>query len=310
MSNRLEIILSEANEKAVSLSSMSSDALDSFMAVMQSLKSIAEANIIKEELLFSISEGSALCAVEAPAMYMDSMYNQMNLAIKGQSNDVDLTKHLRTIQKHLKDESFAYQFKYKGQSNIVDLHQKIINAKRISVKKNSNPYRYKLKVLTGYLNQIGGTNPNYHFDHGLKESVVIDCTREDAIEVKKYLYEDVETLLICKEYNSKNKKNEYYHKIILEKRLSYIFKSFIKSYYNCENLLDQLTFIYNLVDENFKSSKNGHEILKILLIAFNDKNLHLSELKTLLVISKPFKEHRDIKQVRLNLLETYQKKKN
>ena len=290
---------------------MSSDALESFMTVMQSLKSIAETTIEKDELSFSISEGSALCAVEAPKKYMNSIYSEMDLAIQGKSDDKELTKHLRIIQNHIKNENFAYQFNYKEQSKVTNLHTILRNSSKISARrKQRDPYTFKLKVKSGYLNQIGGQNPNYHFDFGLKNSLTIDCSMEEAKDIKSYLYQDVESLLLCKEWNKADKKNEYFHKIILDKNLAPIFKSFIKSYYEKDNLVDKLTVIHDFVDESFENSRNGHTILKYLLIAFNDKNFHLSELKTLLIISKPFKEHRDLKDLRKELLETYQNKKD
>jgi len=88
------------------------------------------------------------------------------------------------------------------------------------------------------------------------------------------------------------------------------FESYLKKYNKEENLVDKLSMTYQFVDEVFEHSKdNAHQVLKELLTTFNDKNFHLSELKTLLVISKPFKEHETIKDARAALLETYQNKK-
>ncbi len=50
--------------------------------------------------------------------------------------------------------------------------------------------------------------------------------------------------------------------------------------------------------------------LCILLKAFNNKYFHLSEIKTILIISKPFKQHDIIKEARETLLETYKKMKS
>jgi len=87
-------------------------------------------------------------------------------------------------------------------------------------------------------------------------------------------------------------------------------ESYLKKYNQEEDLVDKLSMTYQFVDEIFEHfNGNAHEVLKKLLITFNDKNFHLSELKTLLVISKPFKEHETIKDARSALLATYQKKK-
>ena len=87
-------------------------------------------------------------------------------------------------------------------------------------------------------------------------------------------------------------------------------ESYLEKYNKEENLVDKLSMIYQFIDEVFEHSNgNAHQVLKELLTTFNDKNFHLSELKTLLVISKPFKEHKTIKDARAALLETYQNKK-
>jgi len=87
-------------------------------------------------------------------------------------------------------------------------------------------------------------------------------------------------------------------------------ESYLKKYNKEENLVDKLSMTYQFADEIFEHSNgNTHDILKELLLTFNDKKFHLSELKTLLVISKPFKAHETIKEARAALLSTYQEKK-
>ena len=87
-------------------------------------------------------------------------------------------------------------------------------------------------------------------------------------------------------------------------------ESYLKKYNKEESLVDKLSMTYQFADAIFEHSNgNTHDILKELLLTFNDKKFHLSELKTLLVISKPFKEHETIKEARAALLATYQEKK-
>lgn len=88
-------------------------------------------------------------------------------------------------------------------------------------------------------------------------------------------------------------------------------KIFTEKYNEIEDLVEKLTFIHNFVYDTFKYNLNeGIILLKNLILNFNDENLHLSEIKTVLVISKPFKNNKEIKKERIKLLETYKKKKN
>lgn len=312
MNNKLEISLVEANGEPVSLNSMSPDALASFISVMSSLKSIAVSVAIEDrEMNFSIRSGSAQCVLEAPKIQMDSIYQELDIAMQGESDDKEVTSHLRNIQDQIKRQSFSYRFFYKkGPRQIVDIHDRLITSRRIGLKRRRKKYEYKLKVLNGFLNQIGGKNPNYHFDYGSGDVITIDCTVEEAKSINKYLYLNVSSLILCKEYNSDNKKDEYYHKAIIEENLARKIKKYINSYYKENDLVKKLTITHDFIDAVFKKPEDGFKILYYLLIAFNNKNFHLSELKTLLVISKPFKDNETLREVRSQLLATYEDKRN
>ena len=82
-----------------------------------------------------------------------------------------------------------------------------------------------------------------------------------------------------------------------------------KTEYNNEpDLLKKLGLIYDLVD-NADTPQDRLKIIEFLLSNFNDIDFHLSEIKTVLVISKPFKDNEKLKELREALVETYNKKK-
>jgi len=298
--SRIEIQLNTAEEKPVNLNSMSPEALDSFMAVMSSLKSLTTS--LSSNTIFSIKKGSAICCAEAPTKEMESIYNEIDTAIKGKSTDKVLTTNLRIIQEQLQRVGYNFKFVYEPKINVPDtqifLHERLIKSKRIVTKRTKKSFEYKLRVVTGFLNQIGGKEPNYHFDYGHGEKITIKCSKEEAIEIKKYLYQNVSVISLCKEWNSQSENTEYSHKIILENDQINVFKQFLHDYYKFDNLISRLELIHDFVYEQMNNSKNGLNILNTLISSFCDKDLHISELKTLLIISKPFKEE-------ALLLETY-----
>jgi hypothetical protein len=310
LANQLEIALTEANGIPVSLKSMSSEALDSFMATVTSLKSIAVSVVEEDSLNFSIQEGSAQCTIEAPKSSLDNIYDELSVAMKGDSEDKKITKNLRNIQNQMMRDNYKFRFIYrKSNQPDVDIYPTLIKAKKIALKRSKAEFNYKLMILSGFLNQIGGKNPNYHFDYGAGEKLTIDCTVEEATIINKYLYKNVQALLLCKEWQREDKRDEYYHKAILDKENVQIFRTYLKKYYKEEDLVKRLTLTHDFVDDSFANSNDGHLILFYLLSAFNSVHFHLSELKTLLVISKPFKGHEMITEARQTLLDTYKSKK-
>jgi len=310
LSKKLEIKLNEVNNETVNLDSMSPEMLDSFMTVMGALKALATTVIGTSDLKFSISKGSALGAVIAPNEPMEKLYSKIDSAIEGNSSDKELTSQLRIIQNQVKRDNYKYSFNYLSNSKFTEIHNRLKNCKTITLKRKTNsPFKYKLKIIQGFFNQIGGKTPNYHFDYGGNDKLIVNCSVEQARTINKYIYSNINSLLLCKEWNRKSKKDEYYHKVILDDSFVQDFKDYIRGYNSEDKLLEKLTLTHDFVDTQFEKKPN-FSILRALLIAFNDENFHLSELKTLLVISKPFKTHEIIKHARESLLETYLEKRN
>lgn len=82
------------------------------------------------------------------------------------------------------------------------------------------------------------------------------------------------------------------------------FKNFLDSYNKESDLVNKLTLIHNFVDDTIYKE----DVIIQLLEHFNDANFHLSEIKTVLLVSKPYKNNKEIKVYRKELLETYNNK--
>ncbi|MCJ8163803.1 hypothetical protein MKJ04_03050 [Pontibacter sp. E15-1] len=309
MLDKLEIALTEANNEVVSLRSMSVEAIESFLIAVSALKTIAVSIVHDERLNFSISEGSAQCELEASEEVLASIYKELDNAIKGNSTDKQVAGNLRSIQDQIKRESYKYRFLYKrNQQPPINLQVRLAESKRISLKRSKNKYNYKLKVIRGFLNQIGGNKPNYHFDYGSGQSITIECTIEQAIEVNRYLYKEIESLVLCKEWSIEDKKDEYFHKAIVSPNIARSLKLYLDLYYKEQDIISKLTRTYDFVDKMFAESEEGKLTVLYLLLGFNDLKFHLSEIKTALVISKPFRNDNLMENARRSLLETYNSK--
>jgi len=304
--DRIEIRLFEEDSELVTLRSLTSEALESFLLTMNSLRVLSKSLISSNNLTFTIEEGSARGAVLAPESQMRVIYNEIDLAIKGESLDKDVTGNLRIIQNQLKNQKFGYTFNYTASGVNTSIHERIINSKRISItRKKRSKYKYELKVQSGYFNQLGGKDPNYHFDFGSGDKLTIECSIEQAKLINSHIYSNVSSLLLCKKSINGDKKDELFHMAILKNEIILPIKNFLHRYNNESGLVERLTIMHDFVDSVLEEKQYHLEILKALLIAFNDTNFHLSEFKTLLVISKPFKDNQYLKKERASLFETY-----
>ncbi len=282
---------------------MTPEALESFLSVVSSFKKLAQSSTDKD-LIFSIYEGSAACSVEAAPEAIDMIYSDISNAIKGKSNNKVLVKSLREIQEQLARDDYSYDFYYRKAGQDINLGKNLLSAK-ISKKRVRNEYNYRIRGINGLLNQIGGKTPNYHIDYGNGEKRTIECDFNEAIDINQYLYQTISVFVLSKEKSGIDN-GEYKHLIILNSELYRKLNSFFREYYDEDDLVKRLGKIHDLIDDAFAKSKNGEDILETLLVCFNNKNFHLSEIKTLLVISKFNLANNEIKRARNNLLETYQ----
>lgn len=308
--NKFEIALAELEGNKVSLSSMTTEALSSFISIISSMKALSTEICYSEKLHFIIKEGSAQCDLVAAEEDLDAIYSEINLAIKGESHNKVVVMNLRSIQDQLKNKSSRFRFNYNvNKKPPIDLFNQLYYAKKISLKKDKTAPSFKLSIISGFLNQIGGKNPNYHFDYGGGNKITISCSEAEAKHIKDYLYNTVYSLLLCKESKTIDKETKYFHKVIVEKEYVVDLKKLFKEYFEETDLVKKLGLIHDFVTPLFKNSKEL-TILKYLLVAFDDMNFHLSEMKTILVISKPFENSDMINNERKSLLATFEKKKN
>lgn len=306
MSSKIEIALEEANGELVTLKNMSAEALSSFLAVIGSFKAIIEDQYDENSISYAIVEGSASFEVKVNNNKdFDSFYSNFNTTIERGSTDKILISKLKNIQGYLNDKNLLFKFNYYKNGNApVDLKQKVISSKIIH-RRNKDPYVFKLEIKSGLLNQVGGNNPNYHLDHGNNDRYTIFCSKENAQEINQYLYKSIKVLVLSKVYNRVDKFDNYYHKAILNSSIVNVLSEFLRNYNKKNSLLDKLDYLYDFTIDLSKDKSTLLEFLSYILIGFNSNDFHPSELKTILVISKGFKNKSNIESERKLLLETY-----
>ncbi len=306
----LEIALTHVNGAPVTLGSIPSEGLKSFLNVLGALREIVEAIHPQNDFNFVISEGSVSGALEADQSPMSGIVRAIDQGIKSESDNVTIVNNLRIIHNELKPDHRRFRFSHRTvDSSLTDFGEKVRSVERIRKKRGPNKrYSSYVGVATGYLNQIGGTNPEYHFNKGLENHVKISCTTDELKEIQDSVgvYENVSSLVVHSESSQTSESNTpLVHKAILESNSVGPIKHFLESY-NAENeLVTKLKMMYRRAVDSDR--EEWRMILKYLLVGFDHSNFHQSEMKTLLVLSKTFKEDPSIGPLRSNLLESYQK---
>lgn len=289
---KIEIVLTHVNENKVDLENMSKEALISFLAVAESFKNIAE-SFLPVEATYSIKKGSASFGVYSSHNNISQIVNLMGEAIDGNSTDQIMTDNMRRIQKEIQKPSLSFELLYNKQN----FAPKIKSAKKITKKRVAKIFDYKLEILTGFFNQIGGNEPNYHFSNSKNEDKIsIGCTIEDARELKNCLYENISTVVIRKIDRTEDKPTFTHCTVLHSKDKTKLYRIFLNKYNTTQDILERLDYMYEFI---YNSDSRKDDILFFLKL-FNNKVFNINEIKTVLIISKniaqsdsKIKEHRD-----------------
>jgi hypothetical protein len=294
--DKIEIKLTYVDDEYVDLSNMSVKALESFLSVTNALKNISES--VSDQLTFTIKKGSAYASVNGYKGDIGNIYSKIDEALKGESTDEIITSNLRSIQKEIQNSVFKYQFVYGNEI----LDTRIRSAKKIAKKRTKQLFENKIEIISGYFNQIGGNDPDYHFDYGSGNRLTIDCTINETEELKEYLYKTISSVVVKKSFEDGQVKPIFEHKAIIEDSLVYPFKEFLRNYYSTQDLIKRLEIIYEFID----NSETKEKYIELLLKAFKSNVFNVSEIKTILVISKSFQENESIRKNRNELLTVYE----
>lgn len=288
--NKIEIKLDFAENVDVKLENMSMMALESFLKVTNALKNIAE--IVSDEFTFSLKNGSASASVIGTPQNIYDIYNKMDEAIEGESEDEVVTANMRIIQAEIKNEALRYQFYFSNQN----IEERLKNAGKIIKKKSFKNYAEEIRILTGKFKTVGGDKINYHLEYGSGEKYTIDCSEDEALELKDYLFKTISCIVLKKINLNDPNKLFYKHCVMIQDNQISKFRTFFNDYLNA-SLMDRLERIYDFVD----NTENLIDDLSVLLKASTNVFKDVNESKTLLIITKNLTEFSEIKVLRENL---------
>jgi hypothetical protein len=301
-------ITTEADGKAVELDNLSIHAAKSLMVIIENLSKIAELENAENnaDLRIKITKGSAAVSIEGPANKIEKIQN--NFKLVGQNDKNRNNTYVETVNS-LAQLVQSNGLKYDAHSYISGMEVSLIDffGHKYKTKRTSTKAElyFNLEFFTGKLIENGGKSPNIHIEiAGNKHK--ISCTEEEAIKVNKFLYKEVKisawgklnaeqkmTYQFCDLYNELS--SDYYSE----------FKTFILDNKKLSGTAP-LKEIHNKLKDYYtnKEFKQSRKFLRL----FCNEVVDVNRLRTILLISKSFKEDDDIKDL-LNRIEDIIEKK-
>jgi len=289
----LKITLDEKGQK-INLDELSDSAAQSLIIFLTALKNITKLTSIDgEDYKIQIQTGSCVIATELPKAHYERIELGLDEVINQKSVNNELVASWRDIQKVIKENGLTYEVNF----NTTPLIDKFKKQKVFRVKSSREDVEYSLQFYKGKLNAVGGVNPNFHL-HTDKGAVKISCNEEEAIKVKKFLYLGImvsawmrntdKSLEFCDMY-IKDTTYDYFNEMNNKLIKANDDEQMKEVFYGMKELLD----------------KGSYGFTAKFMRMFCHKGLYLGNLKTILIITKSFKENEKLKKNRQQIKEIY-----
>lgn len=289
----IEIILkkdSEGNE--IHLDRMSLSASKSLREILDALITIVEFE--KDlDLKIGLEKGSAAQKlISEEKGHLDVVYNKILEAADGEPTRENLyVNQLNVIYRNFKKFG-EYGIFYNHNSEKQDI-KPLFNKKFKNTRSRANlDNNFNVKFIKGVLDLNGGKKPNFHInDSGF--SYTIQCSRSEARKVNAFLYQEINISAWVKEKKTNLEYN--FCDIYAGDSEQYFddFKSYFKELKNKKG-----TEPFHFISEKLESYYNKRDYAgakKFIRIFINSLSLP-TYLRTILIVSKAFKEDENIKE--------------
>lgn len=300
--NKLEISITKDSQQVdIDLNSLSIHATNVFLEIVEALKNIARLTPDSDNIRIQITKGSAKTAmVNIDDAQVNVIERTLEDVVNGNCEDKDIVENWRTIQNIFQANGLQYEAKFLKGSTTVPIYSKITSARKFRARPIKREYEYKLAFLTGKLIAVGGKNPNLHILNDNDETIIISCDESSAIEANKYLYQNIRISCWQKKMNEEKSSYEFCGVYNSENRFNTL-KNFIEELNSTSDEISYLTIIHRkykalLNEQNFSLARSIAQL-------FIHKSTPLSTLKTILVITKAFKNHPEFKDSREAILQ-------
>lgn len=304
--NKLEFIINKdsANNK-VELDGMSVEAAAAFSVLLNSMIKIVRLNADNEGLKIQIKSGSAVLIAEGTEAQIEEIQENFNEIISFKSANKQLVSEWRNIQKLFQANGLDYEAHIYTKDSKTSILTSLKARKALRSKPVSKPFTPTIRFMSGKLIAVGGNNPNLHLEDEPGARVkIINCTEERAKKANRFLYErafiscwvkigaEDERLELCDSYYNESDFN--------------MLNTFITDFLSTSNEINQLKMLHYKCRDFLDVQDYGG--FRRFIRLFNHESTDVNILKTILIITQSFKEHENLKDMRKDIKDLFDKK--
>jgi len=292
MANNFEIrIVKDSSKNEAKLHAMSLEVAKSFLVLVEAVTKIVENTPNNENLTINITEGSVKLLVEGDGV--EQLQEDFLNVVKG-STDKVLVDSWRRMQTLFKNNGLEYEAIISTSIKKTRVYDILKENKALRAKPTKRQIpKTNIEFIEGVLIDVGGKNPNIHVEIAGNKRLKINCTEQNAIKARKYLYEKI---YLSTWLNKRNGKKEYDFcdsYVVKEDSPFFKYKNFIYQFENAEDELDSLDLVYDECLNLLKLKK--YNSLKRFLKLFMYHNTDVNTLHTIKLLTNYFKNNEELK---------------
>lgn len=286
-------ITKDSNGDDISLNNLSIKATNSLIEILTALRNIALYEN-EPDLTIGVTRGSACASIngyESLQVVQDGFWKVFNND-EGRSNVY--VNNLQLIKDQIKKSELEFEVSFLENGErvqVIELFERKFRKKR---EKKAVENNFNIEFFDAKLMSNGGNRPNFHV-MDQHNSFTISCTEDEAKKVSPFLYENLRFSAWGK-MNSKNKMEYTFCDIYNANERDFYneFKLFFTEIKKLEGTEPIKLIHYKL--KEFYSNHKFKESRKFIKLFCNDL-ADINHLTTILIISKFFKEHEDLKDL-------------
>ncbi|WP_316845532.1 hypothetical protein [Pedobacter psychrodurus] len=291
-------ITKDAKGNDIEFDNLTTDSANSLILILQSMRDILSITPGAGNLKIQLVRGSVGVQVPGPAEVIEHFHSDFENVLDKKETNGEIVAPWRQLQNLFQANGLSYEANFHTRKQKFQVVDQIKKAKEFRARPVKRYARYSLEILKGKLIEVGGKNPNVHLLHK-DVKIPIRCSEKQAILVNKYLYQEIEILTRKKSFDD-NDEYTFCEFFPIAEQLE-LFKDLLTLQKN--NSLDDFLFKLHFFIKDI-IMKNDFNSLKKLLEIYDHDSSEVNILKTILVITKSFTEHPELKEQRAKLYHT------
>lgn len=293
--DKIEIIIDKyPNGDELELDNLSLKATRVLINIMEAFTRIVEVEN-NPNIKIGLKSGSACFSIEDATGIYDNM---LKVVRNEEDRDNKYVSNMIVVQEILNTSEFGFKAIMKKNDVEIPILNLFDNTFRLKRERKEIKHTFNIGFFKGKLYESGGKKPNFHIEQN-NIKFRVNCSESHAIEVGKFLYKEVKISAWGK-LNSNNKMVYDFCDIYNANQDDFYgdFKDFIKDN-NSMSGTDPLKHIHYKLKSYYSQGK-FKESRKFIKLFCND-TADVNRLRSILLISKPFKENNEIKDILKNV---------